>query len=70
MPKFRVNKRVMNPGTNHEVHKEGCKYYNSMTKYAELGQFMFCSTALQTARLMGFTHVDGCKECCPECHRG
>jgi hypothetical protein len=70
MTKFRMNKRQLNPNQNHEVHKETCRYYNLLTQYVELGEFVFCSTALQQARALGYTNVDGCKECCEPCHVG
>lgn len=70
MAKFRLNKRKLNPNHNHEVHKETCSHYNKLTQFVELGKFVFCSTAIQRARNIGYTNVDGCKECCIECHRG
>lgn len=70
MPKFRLNKRRLNPQNNHEVHNDTCRYYKTLTSYVDLGEFIFCSTAIQTARTLGFSDVDGCSECCKECHSG
>jgi len=70
MPKFRLNKHRQNPNNNHEVHKETCRHFTILTSYIDLGEFVFCSTAVQTARDLGFANVDGCKECCIECHTG
>ena len=70
MLKFRINKRRLNPNKTHEVHQESCPHFNQLTQFVELGEFMFCSTALQRARALGYTHVDGCKVCCVACHRG
>jgi hypothetical protein len=70
MAKYRVNKRTNNPNNNHEVHVDTCIHYGLLNQYLELGDFVFCSTALQTARNLGFENVDGCKNCIPECRRG
>ncbi len=70
MAKFRLNKRRLNPNKNHEVHQESCPHFNQLTQFVELGESVFCSTALQRARALGYTNVDGCKICCVACHRG
>ncbi len=70
MAKFRLNNGRFNTNNNHEVHQETCFYFNELNQYVELGEFVFCSTALQKARDLGFVNVDGCKICCLACHRG
>lgn len=52
------------------VHEASCRQFHSLVSFIELGEFMFCSTALQRARTLGFAKVDGCKECCAPCHVG
>ncbi len=69
MAKFRLNKHRLNPNKTHEVHKDSCTYFNQLTHFEELGEFVFCSTAIQMARNLGYEHLDGCKICCEECHR-
>lgn len=70
MAKFRLNKQRNNPNQNHEVHKDSCEHYKHLKHFVELGEFIFCSTAMQRARDMGYTKVDGCSICCKECHQG
>lgn len=69
MAKFRLNKRRLNSNNNHEVHQESCPHFNELTQYVDLGEFVFCSTALQRSRALGYINVDGCMICCMPCHR-
>jgi hypothetical protein len=70
MAKFRLNKDRVNQNKNYVVHEESCSYFNQINQFVELGDFLFCSTALQRARALGYNNVDGCKICCLACHLG
>jgi hypothetical protein len=70
MAKFYLNKYLLNQNNNYEVHQETCPSINNIRQIVELGEFLFCSTALQRARALGYKNVDGCKICCLACHRG
>ena len=59
-----VNKNAQDSG-EHEVHKEGCKWYPSYK--IDLGYFLNCHGAVEKA-IVYYSNVDGCKHCCPDCH--
>lgn len=69
MDKYCVNKNTENPGQNHEVHKEGCQWWPAYYNREDLGEFLSCHGAVQKAKDLGYSRVDGCKDCCPDCHR-
>ena len=68
MPHFRLNLRKDRITKKHEVHRESCTYYAELKEFLELGNSLFCSTALDKARDMGIKNIDGCKFCCTDCH--
>ncbi len=70
MEKYCVCKTKKNPGGNHEVHKEGCQWWPNAENREDLGYFSSCHGAVQEARNRGYSNVDGCRDCCPACHRG
>ena len=56
---------------NHEVHNYKCDHSPNNLNRVELGQFSSCEQAIAFARNMfGRDNFDGCKHCCPECHKG
>lgn len=65
MANYRVNNNVQ-PNGDHEVHKEGCIYYN-LTNYEYLGNHDTCSSAVRKAKTI-HAKADGCKTCIPTCH--
>lgn len=67
---YYVNKETAgNPHYNHEVHAEGCIWMPSTTNRDYLGYFDKCADAVSKAKTM-YSNVDGCKTCCPDCHKG
>lgn len=68
MPQFRLNKHRRHSNENYEVHMESCQYYNSMQSFIDLGNFVYCSTAIRLAQTIGYDQVEGCIECCKECN--
>lgn len=70
MAKYCVCKTTNNPGGNHEVHKEGCQWWPADGNREDLGEFSSCYGAVEEAKKRGYPKVDGCKDCCPACHRG
>ena len=70
MARYCVNKQTRNPGENHEVHKEGCQWWPSYENRVDLGECSNCQEAVQKARNLGYSNVDGCIDCCPACHKG
>ncbi|MCK5612560.1 hypothetical protein KAR91_62390 [Candidatus Pacearchaeota archaeon] len=67
MEKYCVNKETKdNPKGNHEVHKKGCHKWPENGE--DLGEFADCHGAVQKAKDLGYSKVDGCVHCCPDCH--
>jgi hypothetical protein len=68
MDKYCVNKETKdNPKNNHEVHMEGCHKWPTENR-EDLGYFADCHGAVQEAKKRGYSNVDGCIHCCPDCH--
>ncbi len=65
---FRLNTTRENSKSFYVIHEDTCPLFHQLKHYIDLGEFMFCSTAMQRARALGYTHVDGCSECCKPCH--
>lgn len=69
MKNYRINKNTWhNPNDNHEVHNETCSKYNKLELFETLGRFQTCQEAITEARRRNYTKVDGCRECCYDCH--
>jgi Ni/Fe-hydrogenase subunit HybB-like protein len=66
MPQFRLNKHRINSKENYEYYLESCKQYNYLPSYIDLGQFVYCSTAIHLARTIGYMDVSCCVECCKD----
>lgn len=64
MDNYYVNDNAQ-PTGEHEVHKEGCRYFPSNRTY--LGAFVNCRDAVAKARTK-YSNVDGCATCSPACH--
>ncbi|WP_215222685.1 hypothetical protein [Echinicola shivajiensis] len=64
MEKYVVNNRQQTNG-DHEVHKEGCRYFPSDYQY--LGEHYSCGTAVARARQI-YPTANGCKTCSNACH--
>ena len=70
MKNYRVNKTTANnPHNNHEVHNDSCSFYNLIVSYEYLGSYTNCQDAITEAIKRGYSKVDGCMECCDECHK-
>jgi len=69
MDKYCVNKNTDNPGGNHEVHKYSCSWLPEPENKEDLGEFADCHGAVQEAKNRGYSNVDGCIHCCPNCHK-
>jgi hypothetical protein len=68
---YYVNKDTSsNPNHNHEVHTEDCTWMPSLANREYLGYFDNCTDAVQAAKGKKYSNVDGCKTCCPLCHKG
>ena len=67
---YRLDRRRMKSTGTYTVHEASCPQFSLLKTYIDLGEFMYCSTALQRARAMGFHAADGCKDCCEPCHVG
>lgn len=67
MDYYYVNKLAQATG-EHEVHKTTCNWLPSSENRIGLGYFPSCADAIKKAREY-YTNVDGCKHCCPVCHK-
>jgi hypothetical protein len=67
MDYYYVNKVAQATG-EHEVHKSGCAWMPNSENRIGLGSFSGCADALKKAREY-YSNVDGCKHCCPACHK-
>jgi len=70
MSKYYVCKSRNNPNHDHEVHKDGCQWLPNPGNREELGEFSSCHGAVQEAKRRGYSSVDGCATCSPDCHTG
>ncbi len=68
MAKYRVNRNTQSPNYDHEVHKEGCRWWPTQSFY-DLGEHSSCKTAVDAAKAY-FSDANGCKTCSPDCHKG
>lgn len=68
MANYRVNKNTQSPNYDHEVHKEGCKWWPT-ERYIDLGNHDSCVSAVAAARNL-YADANGCKTCSPGCHKG
>lgn len=64
------NRRQESANNNNEVHKEGCPWLAKATDTTYLGDFISCRGAVEAAKRKYPSTADGCKTCCPDCHRG
>jgi hypothetical protein len=68
MAKHYVNyNQTTNPGLHHEVHREDCRYLPTEKRF--LGDYSNCRPAVEEAKRY-YADADGCRTCCPDCHRG
>lgn len=68
MAKYRVNRITNSPNQDHEVHKEDCPWWPTVS-YVDLGEHASCFTAVAQAKRI-FSDANGCKACSPDCNRG
>lgn len=68
MPRYFANKNTDDKG-NHEVHTTGCPHPPAERNRVPLGNHASCGSATAAARIIYGGAVDGCKWCCPACHR-
>lgn len=64
---YYVNKNKQTRG-EHEVHMSSCAWLPEAENRIFLGKFSNCSDAVKEARKY-YDDVDGCKFCCPACHK-
>jgi len=69
MKRYCVNKNAQTASGDHEVHTTGCPYLPNPENQAPLGLHDSCGSAMIEARKL-YARADGCKACCPRCHRG
>ena len=70
MPYYYVNANAQDsPRNEHEVHTTGCPHPPLEKNRVSLGSHADCRDALADARRRGYSPVDGCYYCVPECHR-
>ncbi|ASK17832.1 hypothetical protein CEK60_00190 [Halomonas sp. N3-2A] len=69
MPRYYANLNTDENG-NHEVHTTGCSHPPADHNRVPLGIHASCGPATAAARTKFGGRVDGCKWCCPACHRG
>ena len=61
-----VNKNAQDNG-DHEVHKEGCSYLPELQNRIYLGEYLYCSSAVEEAGKY-YSQVNGCYYCARPCH--
>ena len=66
MPKYCVNKNAQ-PNGDHEVHKEGCRFWPAPGNWIPLGNHLTCHGAVVAAKRI-VTSANGCAFCSAECH--
>jgi hypothetical protein len=66
MSKYYVNNRAQANG-DHEVHKDGCIYLQSIVSKTDLGYHSSCSSAVRKAKLT-YSQSNGCYYCNESCH--
>jgi hypothetical protein len=67
---YRVNKDTRsNPNGNNEVHSQICVHYYQLVSFEELGYHSNCQSAVNTAKLKGYSKADGCIKCSQPCHK-
>jgi hypothetical protein len=68
MPQFRLSKYRRDSKSNHDLHKESCPHFQSLKSFIDLGNFIFCTTAVRLAKTIGYEQVECCQECCDNCN--
>ena len=63
------NNQTNNPGLHHEVHTTECHLFDLIKSKTKLGEYSSCASALVEAKKI-YSDADGCKHCCPSCHKG
>ena len=66
MAYYYVNKNAQDNG-DHEVHKSGCSYMPDSDNRIYLGDFSYCSSAVNKAKDY-YSQVNGCYYCANACH--
>ena len=66
MALYYVNTNAQNNG-DHEVHKSGCSWLPAKENRIDLGDFTYCSSAVQKAK-EHYDQVNGCYYCSNACH--
>jgi|LAHS01.1.fsa_nt_gb hypothetical protein len=70
MPYYYVNNNsTLNPGYHHEVHTEEHASELNIVSKKYLGYHSSCFGAVEKAKET-YSDADGCKTCCPLCHKG
>ena len=66
---YRLNLN-MQPNGDHEVHRDDCRYYPTLT-YDNLGRHSTCEAAVTAAKKRHPNKaINGCVHCARECHTG
>lgn len=68
MPGYVLSKIAQGNG-DHEVHEEACKWAPKPEDLHPLGFHASCHGAFIQAKAIE-PQVNGCKQCCPDCHTG
>lgn len=68
MDRYCVNRQAQTNG-DHEVHRQGCRFWPLPQNALDLGWHSDCRSAVISAR-QHFTQVNGCVHCSQACHTG
>lgn len=66
MPRYYVNNTRQANG-DHEVHAHGCQWLQRATSTRDLGEHLYCQTAVAQAKVI-YPTANGCATCAPSCH--
>ena len=64
--RYYVNDNPQSTG-EHEIHNEKCHWLKLTKSTTPLGEHHNCHSALIVAKGI-YEVVDGCADCCPDCH--
>ena len=67
MKTYYANNNAQQNG-DHEVHTSDCSYLPKSENRIYLGLFASCHDAVKEAEKY-YSNADGCKYCCPDCHK-
>jgi len=66
MSRYYVNNTAQANG-DHEVHAQGCYWLQQATSTRDLGEHLYCQSAVAVAKAI-YPTANGCATCAPSCH--